>query len=618
MNERPHLPPALRAFAYPFFLTIGAYLLAGVVNLYVLSVDLRHFGPPLAYWSLYFPGVNFNASLLPDLAVQIAIGCFLHSISRSKIIFTFLHLTQIFVLYIGNGAKIAHFGEPWVPTDWFLVRELVEVLPSWAKLLAGAFAVLFVALFLLNFRVSRATLVLLLAFLAPIGAITWSKPSVANAFLEQVYGYKRWAPIKNFVSRGATLYLYDEITRFTARRLAPPDQATVRSILARIGRTPSEALQDGGRATRNVHIIAAESLWDPTRLKGFTLTRDPWNAEFRALWSDTGHSMILSPVFGGGTANAEYEALCGLPANTPAMMFQTEVLNAQTPCLPLLLKKRGYHALASHPNRAGFWNRNMAFPRIGFDRFISLNDYRLDELRGPYLSDPSTLRQNLEHVAAAPKPVFNYVMTIAAHWPYNEDKSETGASTRERVEITPEDELAEDYINAIGESTEALQGFIRELGKTDPDALIVIFGDHLPLLGANFSAYRKGGLFPHPLEDFTPHEALAYTATPLIVLDGRKGPVAVGNIAMYELPRLITQLLGFPAEELAWSANRPEDALIRPIHGVGTLVLRDDHAELCKPDTPGHLCTQAYSWLDDVFTLARDINQGKRFALTSR
>ena len=64
---------------------------------------------------------------------------------------------------------------------------------------------------------------------------------------------------------------------------------------------------------RNVHIVLLESFWDPALLKRANYNRDPLAPGFRRLWERADHSQALSPVFGGYTANAEFEILCGFP-----------------------------------------------------------------------------------------------------------------------------------------------------------------------------------------------------------------------------------------------------------------------------------------------------------------
>lgn len=57
-------------------------------------------------------------------------------------------------------------------------------------------------------------------------------------------------------------------------------------------------------------MILSESFSDPTRVPGITLSEDPM-PNIRALKNTTTSGLMLSPGYGGGTANIEYQALTG-------------------------------------------------------------------------------------------------------------------------------------------------------------------------------------------------------------------------------------------------------------------------------------------------------------------
>ncbi|MBU1139240.1 MAG: hypothetical protein KKD01_04710 [Proteobacteria bacterium] len=71
--------------------------------------------------------------------------------------------------------------------------------------------------------------------------------------------------------------------------------------------------------------------------------------------------------------------------------------------------------------------------------------------------------------------------------------------------------------------------FLDDLRISDPDALIVAFGDHLPFLGGNFQGYVEAGTLTSARGKFTPEMFLTYVSTPLIVIDGKRGPVGQRN-----------------------------------------------------------------------------------------
>lgn len=121
---------------------------------------------------------------------------------------------------------------------------------------------------------------------------------------------------------------------------------------------------------QHVQLFAFIPFWAdhglyPSVLEKAHFSRDPLAAELRALWEEAGLSTALSPVFGGYTANAEFEVLCGFPVLDTGVKFERRLTN-DVPCLPRILRDIGFTTVASHPNIAVFWNRVNAYRRVGF------------------------------------------------------------------------------------------------------------------------------------------------------------------------------------------------------------------------------------------------------------
>ena len=57
---------------------------------------------------------------------------------------------------------------------------------------------------------------------------------------------------------------------------------------------------------------------------------------------------------------------------------------------------RGYKSTGFHGYQASFWNREVVYSNLGFDDFISKEDFDLDEILGWAISDRSFFRQALD------------------------------------------------------------------------------------------------------------------------------------------------------------------------------------------------------------------------------
>ncbi|HWA47800.1 MAG TPA: LTA synthase family protein, partial [Dongiaceae bacterium] len=366
---------------------------------------------------------------------------------------------------------------------------------------------------------------------------------------------------------------------------------------------------------RNLHIILEESFWDPTVLSAAGYSADPLDPRFRDLWRQSGFTFGLSPAFGGQTANAEFEVLCGFPVNQIAVKFEFGLLR-DVPCLPRLLREAGFRTVASHPNVPGFWNRYTAYERLGFETFWSAGDMDLSDSNGPFLADRSLHRQVAEKLAATAdatnddRPVFDYIVTIDGHWMYD-----TSAARPPVIRSTSQIKEVGDYANMLHYKSQQMMDAVEAIRRDDPDAVIVVFGDHLPMLGRKFAGYVESGLLPDNFGAFTGMQYDFSAGTPLLVIDGRNGPLALGRFPMYRLPSLIMRLLGQDRATIFDLAAIPAVTLPRPLPDVTLAYDAGMQPELCKSAEQSGLCGAAAAWLKDVLLIDEDLFIGEQHAL---
>jgi hypothetical protein len=437
--------------------------------------------------------------------------------------------------------------------------------------------------------------------------------------MDHRFGNIVWDQRGNFQHRGLLVHLLQESARYLARAGRSPTQDEVAAAVAILdtGSTMPVRLEgpvdlDGGRPRRNLHVVLLESFWDPSLLGKAGLSADPMDPRFRALWEAAGHSMALSPVFGGYTANAEFEVLCGFPVSEDAVFFEGW-LRRDVPCLPQHLGSAGYITLASHPNVAVFWNRVHAYRRLGFRTYWSIKDFELDDMNGEFLSDASLYRQVLTRIQPllqADTPVLNYIVTLSGHLPYP-----LAASRPAVIRASSSEPFVENYANTIYYKSRELMDFLEELRRVDPRGLIVVFGDHLPFLGDNFRAYVESGLLASERGRFSDAMFHSFATTPLIVIDGEAGPVRLGELPLYRLPEVLLGLLGDARPSVMRLTRTPPGLAVRPLPGMHFLT---DGASVasCRGEQGDSMhCEGSARWLGAVETLTRDLFSGDQHLL---
>jgi phosphoglycerol transferase MdoB-like AlkP superfamily enzyme len=562
-----------------------------------------------------------------DLVLHLALGAVVLAVARSRWAFLIVMGLLMTLLHIGNAMKIIVLGGPIMPDDMLAVQSLFLILEGlWlaaALLLAGG---ILVALALsVTLRPRRARIAA--ASMAAAVAVVVTVPEPVVAALDGQFGNIVWDQHGNYVQRGPLLHMVQESLRYAARSERAPTRAEVMAATellapslqpAALTRPQQDAVKDArARQGRNVHVIVLESFWDPMELKNAGIQTDPFVPEFRALWESTNRSRILSPVFGGYTANAEFEALCGFPVREDAVFFEGRLRN-NAPCLPRVLSEQGYTTVASHPNVAVFWNRVNAYQRVGFDVYWAADDFVMDDMNGDFLGDASLYRQVMEKVdplISTGTPTLNYILTFFGHldFPLNEARPPV-------IKTANGDERLELYLNTVHYKTRELMDMLADLRIRDPDGLIVMFGDHLPFLGPNYGGYVESGVLASTRGAFTDAMFRSHSATPLIVIDGVNGPQDLGDMPLYHLPAVILDLLGRPAPALMELTRTIPEFAVRPLPGMTVVVggRDDDAVAACRgPETAQPICAAATLWVEAVSVLSADLFSGRQHVLDS-
>ena len=442
-------------------------------------------------------------------------------------------LTLGFLFSFSLVLKASLLGAPVYSSDLTAFMALLGILSGWQWLLAAGSVVAVAAAMAWSLQprpgqarwlLAGASYLALLVFAAPWGlaAATW----LGHVPLED--------GIAHFRRDGGVLFLLEDRIERDAGLASAPDAGTVQAAQYSVSLAEPVA-----GARRNVHLVLLESIWDPLRLGAYRFDQDPFDPRFRRLLEASGDSGVLSPVFGSLTANAEFEMLCGLPTSQRVVFF-TRHLKRPMPCLPRALRDSGYLTVASHPNHANFWSRDRAYGLIGFEQYHSLPSFVVDDRDGAYLADASTFQQNLEMLAGAgaDRPVFNYVVTLSSHYPYQRHRSRRP----DRVRVTPAHPMLSDYANAARYTTAAFMDWLEQVRRRDPEALVVAFGDHAPMLGNDPDPYGRSGL-PITGGRRSSNVLSALSSTPLVVVDGREGPVALGQLPIKRVGEVIVRAL---------------------------------------------------------------------------
>ena len=298
--------------------------------------------------------------------------------------------------------------------------------------------------------------------------------------------------------------------------------------------------------TPNIIYVMNESFWDVSRLEGIAFDRD-LTPNLKRLAQQGASGYVYSPSFGGGTFDVEFEVLTGfslehLPAGSKP--YQQYVTDA-TPSLAQFLKGQGYSTVAIHGYYERMWSRNTAYPRLGLDDFISIEDMSDPDKRRGFVSDMEMTQQIIEQYESRKEngPVFIHAVTMQNHTTYDESKYPQD----ELVNVLEHPGLSEktlsplrDFATGVYEADAALGALTDYFSQVEEPTIIVFWGDHFNPFGDGYEIYEKTGYIE---KGDTSSPALHQTDL-LIWSNYSDTHTDLGTIAAYEVSPVMAELYG--------------------------------------------------------------------------
>ncbi|HET6625482.1 MAG TPA: sulfatase-like hydrolase/transferase [Nocardioidaceae bacterium] len=245
----------------------------------------------------------------------------------------------------------------------------------------------------------------------------------------------------------------------------------------------------------NVVAVLGESFSDPTRIDGLTVEHDPIPFT-RGLMKRTTSGQMLAELFGGGTANMEFELLTGMSmgelAPQASIAYQMLVPNyAHFPSAVGYFKAHGHEAVAIHPFQTKMYRRREVYDTFGFDRFVYDQTMTFHNRIGHhnYISDRAAYDELLWQIESADKPLFVNLITMQNHLPYSgkydDPATVTGPGGARLGQMGQ-------YVRGLTYSDQAMKYLIEQLQASKEKTVLVFYGDHLSSAYPQ-SLFRRNG-----------------------------------------------------------------------------------------------------------------------------
>jgi hypothetical protein len=449
-------------------------------------------------------GASFVPSVAAVSVVAMVAWVLAWALTRRMVLSFCIVSGLLWMFEYAGSKKLDELGIALVPQDFAALEDLLRNPTLFQRYLEPTFwPWAFLALMLLlawlepaslpRRSISRRTLGLVSLTLA--GCLVVGTWPFRPAFDEYPPGVYAWSSSKAVAQTGDLhFFLLEHFSR--ASLITTADPRVLADLDARISRLSLDPPADDGMP--DIFIVQVEAMFDPAILREPPTELLP---NFRALGSLGMHGTMAVPAYAGRTTRTEFEALTAisLAAAFPSIHYPFRgLVNRPVPSIASHLRGLGYRTLAVHPYDSTFYGRNRIYPRLGFDRFHALEDFRRDEVYGDYVSTEATLARMAELAdESGDAPAFIFGVTMENHGPWP------------RPTLPPDDSPEFAIAGLDGEADAAWRGFAHHLVREDEAiaalwrqlenrerwTVLVVFGDHLPGLDGlwNRVGFADGG-----------------------------------------------------------------------------------------------------------------------------
>lgn len=440
------------------------------------------------------------------LLIYFIIGIFYVVTGKLKIsLYSTLILT--FIIGVINYFITAFRGTPLVPWDIFSINVALSVLPTFTfkidyKFITGII-IFALALFFLkkititSFKNNKIKISYRLIVLSIISIFFYS-----FYFTDLINKFKldeNWDPKEEYHNNGLIASIFKQSRNLIISKPEGYDINSINKLASSIEVPNNEILEDFEYP--NIIAIMNESFAELKVVGDFSTNTD-YLPFFNSLDENTIKGNLHVSIFGATTPNSEWEFLTSnsmafVPKRT--VPYQQYVLR-KSYSLATTLKEQGYTTNAIHSYYPQGYNRNLAYPRLGFDSFLNINTLKdLDFIR-EYPSDLSTYKNiiDLYENKGEDEKLFNFTLTMQNHGSYTDENfqntiiAENGTYPK-----------LNQYLSLIKIADNALESLINYFSAQDEHTIILIFGDHQPYVEDEF----YNSLLSKSYSDITSKEA---------------------------------------------------------------------------------------------------------------
>ncbi|MGG3890998.1 LTA synthase family protein [Metabacillus fastidiosus] len=281
----------------------------------------------------------------------------------------------------------------------------------------------------------------------------------------------------------------------------------------------------------------------------------------------------------GKTSDAEFMMENSIFPLPQGAVFTTKGQNTFQ-AAPAIYDQLGYTTAVFHGNYKSFWNRDVMYKALGYEKFFDAEYYDMNEqdVVNYGLKDKPFFKESMPLLTSLKQPFYSKFITLTNHFPYPISEEEATIEPH-----TTGDGSVDRYFQTARYMDEAIEEFfndLKEAGLYD-NTVVVMYGDHYGISENHNTAMEKvlG-------KEITPFESAQLQETPLFIhVPGVKGGIQSQYGGQVDVRPTVMHLLGIDTKDYIQ---------------FGTDLLSSEHSEIV-PFRNGNFVTPEVTAVDGKY-----------------
>lgn len=480
-------------------------LFAYSIILYIITYMMQHDNLLESVATFTFNLLYNIRYIIIGYLIMLSIFVVIKSLFKNLYITNAIIIAVVFIITIISYYKIKIIGQPFVPNDVFLIRNIGQI-SKFGLTLPSIFIILNVILLVFIFvaqlklakrhntknkitwktdwyRIPTFILGLIIIFVLCISPKRFTylniESDLGNSYLWMGGNATFFIHLGDFYSVPPENYNKEYILKIKNKYINHHDEKVYNSIKP------------------NVIIIMNESFSDPNKIKNVEYSKDPLSEIKQLLSYDSNCSMgyISTPVFGGGTSLPEFETLTGLSSyflEKQIFPYNTYI-HSDMNSIVRTYNHNNYLTVGLHTNTQSFYNRKNVYKFLGFQKTIFAEDIQNPEIKGEYISDNEFANQVIKEFENKNNSnIFIFGVTMQNHMPYKNKKYDHYDITIQSDYLTDAENMElKNYIQGVYDGDKMYSKLVEYLRTQNEPTVLLMFGDHLPTFESGEKIYSK-------------------------------------------------------------------------------------------------------------------------------